>query len=91
MISDELAEQFFDGKIAPGLRDKGITEERLQTVREQFVEDVIAAREELTRYRPSDGAGQFRHVEVDGGQQVGVARGYLYGAGGQQPERPAGA
>jgi hypothetical protein len=51
-VNDDLAEKFFEEKIAPGLRDKGITEERLQTVQAQFIADVINARKELAGYNP---------------------------------------
>lgn len=50
MAEDALAEDFFDEKIAPGLRTRGIEEERLATVRAQFIADVISARAELAGY-----------------------------------------
>jgi len=47
---DDLAETFFDSKIAPGLVEKGIEPERLATVRQQFIIDVVKARDELRTY-----------------------------------------
>jgi hypothetical protein len=49
-MNDDLAEKFFDEKVAPGLRARGIEEERLQTVRAQFIKDVVLARVELAGY-----------------------------------------
>lgn len=51
-MTDDLADKFFDEKIAPGLQAKGITDERLAAAKARFITDVIAARQELAGYSP---------------------------------------